>query len=183
MGSPSDRSVLERDLRLPRPALEGQRLRALLERRGQGRGRVEVRADRLEERAQEGLGVEVGAARVELGAAAGELGDDGVVERDARAGRLDHRQRRQAPAAAGRREQGDHAAVRVADEVVAFTNALGDPVRVRLEVHLLDGPGRETGSLQDDELGLVGDRATLLAPGRAPSDDAPVDEDQPRRSP
>ena len=52
-----------------------------------------------------------------------------------------------------RREQGDHAAVRVADEVVAGPSALGDQPASRLEVDALDGRlGREAGSLEDEEL-------------------------------
>jgi hypothetical protein len=65
----------------------------------------------------------------------------------------------------------------VADEVVALDEPLRDPVRVALEVDGLERPGREAGALQHHELGLVGHRATLLAPRGTAADDAPVDED------
>jgi hypothetical protein len=37
-------------------------------------------------------------------------------------------------------------------------------------------------ALEHDELGLAGDRSSLLSPCRAASDDASVDEDEPRRT-
>jgi hypothetical protein len=65
----------------------------------------------------------------------------------------------------------------VAHEVVALLETLRDPLRVRLEVDRFERPRREARPLEHHELGLLGDRAALLAPGGAAADDAPVDED------
>jgi hypothetical protein len=63
------------------------------------------------------------------------------------------------------------------DEVIALHEALREPFRMPFEVDRLERPGREAGSLDHHELRLVRHRATLLAPGGAAADDAPVDED------
>ena len=78
---------------------------------------------------------------------AGELGHLGNVERDTRAGRLDHGQRREPLAERRRREQGDHAAVGMTDEMISLDDVLRDPLGVPLGVDGLDRPRGETGPL------------------------------------
>ncbi len=173
---PEAGQLRERDLRLPRPALADEGLDALLELGRERAGRVPVRPDRGQEAAQEGLRLVVPRARVQRGATPGERRHRRIVERDARARRLDHRERPEPGPRTRGCEEADDAAVGVADEVVAVCEPLRDPVRVRLEVDVLDRAGGESWSLEDDELGLAEDRPTLLAPGRAAADDAPVDE-------
>ena len=73
--------------------------------------------------------------------------------------------------------------------MVAVVQAVGDPDGVvlevdaaarrrrRLEPRRQSPPVVEAGPLEHDELGGVADPAALLAPGRAPADEASVDED------
>ena len=174
--------ALQRDLGLPRPALVQQRPRAALERRRERRGRLEVRSHRDEERAQERLGVAARPVAPEAGASLRERGHRRVVERDARARRLDHRQRRELGPALRRCQERDHAPVGVADQVVAGLQPRRDPGGMALEVDRVVLLVAEPRPLEDDELGRRGvDRAPLLAPGRAAADDAAVHEHEPGR--
>ena len=172
--------ALQRDLCLPRPALVQKRPRAALERRRERRGRLEVRSHRGEERTQERLGVSARPVAPEAGASLRERGHRRVVERDGRARRLDHGQRREFGPALPRCQERDHAPVGVADQVVAGLQPRRDPVRMALEVDRVVLLVAEPRALEDDELGRRRvDRAPLLAPRRAAADDAAVHEHEP----
>ena len=76
-------------------------------------------------------------------------------------------------------EQGDDAAVRVPDEVVAGLEEVGNEPRVRLEVDSCHRRvRREAGTVEHDELEPLG-KWPLRRPGRAAVHDAPVDEHDP----
>ena len=126
------------DLRIPDAALDDQGARSLLERRRQGGGRYEIGADEGEEAAQERFRI-VGRARLPpLDATLDERVDDGVPPGDVHRRRLDHGQRPDRIRNGGCREQRDHAAVGVTDEVGAVADRLGDESGVVVEVDVLD---------------------------------------------
>ena len=72
----------ERDLRLPRPALDREACAPWASSGGSGEGGIERRADRCEEAAQERLGVVARARRVERFAFGGEGVDRGIARGD-----------------------------------------------------------------------------------------------------
>jgi len=169
---------LEGDLGLPRPALDGQQLRAALELRRQRRGGIEGRAHGGEEPPEEGLGVARAGLRVQLLAPGGELVDHRDAAGDSRRGRFDDRERAERIRFARRRQERDHASVRVPDEVIPVAQETGHETGVGLEVHALDRRSREeAGTLDRDQLEALGQR-TLRRPRRPRAHDAPVDEDE-----
>ena len=75
-------------------------------------------------------------------------------------------------------EQRDHAAVRVADEVVARLEQAGDELRVLGEVDAVDRRiRREARTFHHDQLEALGERG-LCAPRSPSTDDTAVDEDE-----
>ena len=87
-----------------------------------------------------------GPSRQRRGASLRERGDGRVVERDARARRLDHGQRRELGPAPRRCEERDHAAVGVADEVVAGLAAAPRPRRHARSKSIASSSGRSPGT-------------------------------------
>ena len=139
---------------------------------------MEVGADSDEEHVQERLRVVRRAVFPELFRAGRERVGGRVSGGDARRGRLDDRERRESLRPARRCQQGDHAAVRVPDEVVARLEQARDEHSVVREVHAFDRSiRRKSGPLDDDELEAVAERG-LRAPGRRPAEDAAVYEDE-----
>ena len=171
---------IEWDVRLPRPALDDQRPRALLElRAGAGKGgRRRTRPWRRKPR-RNASGSSVGPVAHHSIPPRTNASTAGFPSRDARRRRLDHRQR----ADGGRHQRGgeqrDHAAVGVTDEVGAVADRVGHEDGVLLEVDVVDGwTRRESGPLEDLELEAVAERP-LTAPRRAAAHDAAVHEDDP----
>jgi hypothetical protein len=149
----------------------------LLELGRQGGGRLEFRADGLEEPPEEDLRLLARRRGVERGPGGCEGVDHGISRRDLRRGRLDHGERGELVRPSGGCQQRDDASVGMPDEVVTRLDQAGHEDRVRLEVDALDvGVGCEPRTLQDDELEAIGQRA-LSRPGASPADDAAVDED------
>ena len=105
----SERS--ERDLGLPRAALDDECLRALLELGRQRRGWVERRADGHQEPPQERLGIVPRTTRIQLLPAGGERRGRRSLESDTCRGRLDHRERSNQLGLPGGCEERDHTAV------------------------------------------------------------------------
>ena len=155
---------LERDVRLGRTPLADERAGALLELRRERGGRMEVGADGDEEHVEERLRVVLRSALPQLLRAGREGVDRGIAGRDPGRGRLDHRERRHDLRASRRRQKRDHAAVRMADEVVAGLERVGHELGVGLEVHALDRRvGRKPGPVEDDELEPLLQRALVRA--------------------
>jgi hypothetical protein len=167
---------VQRDVGLPRAALHGERAGTLLQLWRQWLRRVELRADRVQEAAQEDLRVGRRARRIEQPASLREVLDDGDSGGDPRGRRLDDRERSDRLRPARRCEQRDDASVGVPDEVVSGLEQSRDELRVRLEVDALDGRIRgKARPLEDHELELAGERS-LGHPRRATADDAAVHE-------
>ena len=167
---------LERDLGLARQALDHQRPRALLEVRRQrvGQARRSIRDER-EEAGEELARLARALAPVSLERFDRRIGLR-LAARDPEAGRLDHGERTDELGALRGGEERDDASVRVAGEMVAPLEPLGDPAAVLLEVDRGDRrPGREAGPVEDNELETLGEGG-LRRPGRGAVADAAVDE-------
>ena len=176
MGNGVPRSSAKRDLRLPGRPLEHQRPRALQEPRRRARRRRERRADCLEERAQEGLRL-ARTRRPDRGRAADVLLHGRLAPGDAERRRLEHGQRPDSSRPQPRREQRDHAAVGVPDEVGGRIEEGGDESCVVVEVDRLRlGVRREARAVEDDQLEPLRQRREDGAPRGAPVRHAAVHE-------